>query len=107
MIWFTKFSWTIKSKIESQFHYLGNLLDENVNKKCSRIEIIFFRFLDKFFDSGCLASIIEDSNSDFAKTILKQIQIEISGCKDIYKLIDGISVICQFIQVQVDFDVII
>lgn len=58
-----------------------------------------FRFIDKLFDSGSLSLIIEDANCDFLKRMLKLVQMEITGCKDIYKLIDGINLLCQFIQV--------
>ncbi|KAJ8964287.1 hypothetical protein NQ317_014583 [Molorchus minor] len=69
------------------------------HQKNDRITIPMFRFLDKLFDSGCLNLIIEDKDSDFIRKILKLIQMEIAGCKDIYKLIDGINVLCQFIQI--------
>lgn len=58
-----------------------------------------FRFLDKLMSSVCIKTIIEDKNTDFPKKILKLVQAEIV-CKDIYKLMDGISVLCQFIQVK-------
>ncbi|KAJ8975561.1 hypothetical protein NQ317_000745 [Molorchus minor] len=70
------------------------------HQKNDRITIPMFRFLDKLFDSGCLNLIIEDKDSDFIRKILKLIQMEIAGCKDIYKLIDGINVLCQFIQIK-------
>lgn len=58
-----------------------------------------FRFLEKLFASGCFEDIIKDENNEFSTKTLKMIQLEISGCKDIYKLIDGIGVLCQYIQV--------
>ncbi|XP_018565799.1 tubulin-specific chaperone D [Anoplophora glabripennis] len=70
------------------------------HQKNDRITVPMFRFLDKLFDSGCLSLVIEDVNSTFIKKILKLIQMEIAGCKDIYKLIDGINVLCQFIQIK-------
>ncbi|KAJ8961404.1 hypothetical protein NQ318_014649 [Aromia moschata] len=70
------------------------------HQKIDRITVPMFRFLDKLFDSGCISLIIEDKESDFMKKILKLIQMEIAGCKDIYKLIDGINVLCQFIQIK-------
>ncbi|XP_030759284.1 tubulin-specific chaperone D [Sitophilus oryzae] len=72
------------------------------HQKEDRITVSLLRFLDKLFDSGCIKLILDDPNSDFAKRLLKMVQIEIAGCKDIYKLIDGISVLCQFIQVPGD-----
>lgn len=71
------------------------------NQKNDRITVPMFRFLDKLFSSGCISFIIDDPLSDFAKRVLKLIQMEINCCKDIYKLIDGINVLCQFIQVSI------
>ncbi|CAG9762163.1 unnamed protein product [Ceutorhynchus assimilis] len=70
------------------------------HQKQDRITIPLFSFLDKLFDSGCINSIIEDPAYDWTKRILKLIQMEISGCKNIYKLIDGINALCQFVQVS-------
>lgn len=70
-------------------------------QKVDRISVPMFRFLDKLMSSGALELIINDLESDFPKRMLKLIQMEIAGCKDIYKLIDGISVLCQFIQVRI------
>nr|XP_023027464.1 tubulin-specific chaperone D [Leptinotarsa decemlineata] len=72
------------------------------HQKIDRITVSMFRFLDKLFDSGCIELIMADSNSEFEfiKKTLKLIQVEIAGCKDIYKLIDGITVLCQYIQVK-------
>ncbi|KAG5900138.1 hypothetical protein JTB14_012811 [Gonioctena quinquepunctata] len=70
------------------------------HQKVDRVTVPMFRFLDKLFDSGCIESVIADSGSEFIKKTLKLIQVEIAGCKDIYKLIDGITVLCQFIQIR-------
>lgn len=69
-------------------------------QKVDRIIVSIFRFLCKLMGSGCITSVITNPNSEFPKKILKLIQIEIAGCKDIYKLIDGIDLLCQFIQVS-------
>ncbi|XP_056642378.1 tubulin-specific chaperone D [Diorhabda sublineata] len=69
-------------------------------QKIDRITVPLFRFLDKLFDSGCIECVTVTENSEFVRDILKLIQQEISGCKDIYKLIDGIHVLCQFIQMK-------
>ncbi|XP_050312705.1 tubulin-specific chaperone D [Anthonomus grandis grandis] len=69
------------------------------HQKCDRITVPMFRFLDKLIDSQCISGIIEDTGDDFTKRILKLVQMEIAGCRDIYKLMDGISLMCQFIQV--------
>ncbi|XP_017771538.1 PREDICTED: tubulin-specific chaperone D [Nicrophorus vespilloides] len=71
-------------------------------QKNDRIVIPMFRFLDRLFSSGCIDHILDNLQSDFAKKILKLVQMELNGCKDIYKLIDGISILCQFIQVKSD-----
>ncbi|KAF7283125.1 hypothetical protein GWI33_001275 [Rhynchophorus ferrugineus] len=68
-------------------------------QKEDRITVPLLRFLDKLFDSGCISPILEDPKSDYAKRLLKIVQLEITGCKDVYKLIDGIIMLCQFIQV--------
>ncbi|CAH1175633.1 unnamed protein product [Phaedon cochleariae] len=68
------------------------------HQKVDRITIPMFRFLDKLFDSGCIDCMVKDSETEFFKKILRLIQAEISACKDIYKLIDGITVLCQLIQ---------
>lgn len=69
-------------------------------QKIDRVVVPVFRFLDKLLSSGCIKCVIDDKTSEFPKKILKLIQSEIV-CKDIYKLIDGIGVLCQFIQVRV------
>ncbi|KAK9710946.1 Tubulin folding cofactor D C terminal [Popillia japonica] len=69
-------------------------------QKVDRITVPMFRFLDKLFSSGCISCIINQPDHDFPKKIFKLIQIEINGCKDIYKLIDGIAVLCQYLQVK-------
>ncbi|KAL1505707.1 hypothetical protein ABEB36_005211 [Hypothenemus hampei] len=71
-------------------------------QKQDRIIIPLFRFFDKLCDSGCLTSALQDN--DFTMNIFKLVQLEISRCKDIYKLIDGISVFCQFIQVKFEIN---
>lgn len=68
-------------------------------QKVDRITVSLFRFLDKLLGSGCVDLVLEDSQSTFAKKTLKLILLEIIGCKDIYKLIDGINALCQYIQV--------
>lgn len=73
------------------------------NKKNDRIIIPLFRFFDKLLSSGCIQHIIDDPASDFPRKILKLILIEISGCKDVYKLVDGINALAQFIQVRLTF----
>ncbi|KAL3280428.1 hypothetical protein HHI36_017910 [Cryptolaemus montrouzieri] len=70
------------------------------HQKNDRITIPMFRFLDKLLESGCIECILQNNDSDFAPKILKLIQFEISGCKDIYKLMDGVNVLCQFIQIK-------
>lgn len=69
-------------------------------QKIDRVTVPMFRFLEKLLSSGCFQSIIDDDRSRFSTQALKLVQMEISGCKDIYKLIDGISCLCQFIQIR-------
>ena len=69
------------------------------HQKMDRITVPTLRFLEKFFSSGCIDHLTEDPAADFCKRLLKLILAEISGCKDIYKLIDGINLLAQFVQV--------
>lgn len=71
-------------------------------QKSDRITIAMFRFLEKMFSSGSISVVLNDNDSQFARKALKLIQLEINGCRDIYKLIDGIAILCQFLQVQTD-----
>lgn len=68
-------------------------------QKNDRVTVPMFRFLDKLFSSGCIEKVIEDQSNDWTKRILKMVQVELNGCKDLYKLIDGINILCQFLQV--------
>lgn len=89
-----------KSDHEEILRYSNIIVDIFTNyQKNDRVTVPMLRFLDKLFSSGCIQFIIDDLNSDFPKRVLKLIQMEINSCKDIYKLIDGINVLCQFIQV--------
>lgn len=56
------------------------------------------RFLDKLYDSECLDYV--RSYEEFASSVLRFVRVEIAGCKDIYKLIDAITVLCQLIQIK-------
>ncbi|XP_018322258.1 tubulin-specific chaperone D [Agrilus planipennis] len=69
-------------------------------QKVDRITVSILRFLSRIMTSGCLTNILDFQKSDFAKKILKLVQLEIAGCRDVYKLVDGIDVLCQFIQVR-------
>uniref|UniRef100_A0A6P7FPZ1 Tubulin-specific chaperone D n=1 Tax=Diabrotica virgifera virgifera TaxID=50390 RepID=A0A6P7FPZ1_DIAVI len=95
----------LKGELNSKSNLLQNLCDTIIDiftnyQKIDRITVPMFRFLDKLFDSGCIEDVISDDSSEFVNKTLKLIQLEISGCKDIYKLIDGINVLCQFIQMK-------
>lgn len=106
----------VKSSSSSLYAYLQSLEQNNkmaqIEKLCDIIYLIFvdyqkndriivpmFRFLEKLMCSGSINVIIGDPNSEFSKKIFKLIQVEMNGCKDIYKLVDGINLLCQFIQV--------
>lgn len=69
------------------------------HKKNDRIVVPIFRFLDKLLSSGCIQHITDDPNSDFCKRILKLVTSELIGCRDAYKLVDGVNLLAQFIQV--------
>ncbi|KAK9871289.1 hypothetical protein WA026_011559 [Henosepilachna vigintioctopunctata] len=70
------------------------------HQKNDRIIIPMFRFLDRLFESECVQCIYHNKQSDFAAKIIKLIQMEMSGCRDIYKLMDGANALCQFIQIE-------
>lgn len=72
------------------------------HQRVDRISVPMLKFLEKLFASGKISSIIEDESSEFARKVLKLSQLEISGCKDIYKLIDAINFFCQYIQVRIN-----
>ncbi|RZC41515.1 tubulin-specific chaperone D, partial [Asbolus verrucosus] len=70
------------------------------HQKIDRITVPMFRFLEKLFGSGCIEHTLQDHTSDFPKKVLKLILVEIAGCKDVYKLVDGVNILAQFIQVK-------
>ncbi|KAI5644466.1 hypothetical protein NE865_03573 [Phthorimaea operculella] len=70
---------------------------DNIHVK--RITGPMFNFLDRLLSSGSISPILEDPESTFASDILKYLQIELRGAKNIYKLLDSINVLCQLIQV--------
>lgn len=72
-------------------------------KGVDRVVAPMFKFLDRLLGSGCAKCIIDDSKCDFMKRTFKLIQSEVSGCKDVYKLIDGIDALCQLLQVRLVF----
>lgn len=69
-------------------------------EKQDRIAGPMLRFLDKLFDSECMEFLMTEENRPFMTSILRLVQMQIVGCKDIYKLIDGITVLCQLIQIR-------
>ncbi|XP_053604149.1 tubulin-specific chaperone D isoform X2 [Plodia interpunctella] len=70
---------------------------DNINVK--RITGPIFNFLDRLLSSGSISPILEDPDSTFALNVLKYLQLELRGAKNIYKLLDSINVLCQLIQV--------
>ncbi|KAF9823451.1 hypothetical protein SFRURICE_008903 [Spodoptera frugiperda] len=69
------------------------------NLHVKRITGPMFNFLDRLLSSGSISPILEDPESTFAMDILKHLQLELRGGKNIYKLLDSINVLCQLIQV--------
>ncbi|XP_073943148.1 tubulin folding cofactor D [Choristoneura fumiferana] len=69
------------------------------NIQVKRITSAIFNFLDRLLSSGAVSPILEDPESTFASDILKYLQLELRGAKNIYKLLDSINVLCQLIQV--------
>lgn len=69
------------------------------NLHVKRITGPIFNFLDRLLSSGSISPILEDPESTFAMDVLKYLQMELRGGKNIYKLLDSINVLCQLIQV--------
>ncbi|CAH0407276.1 unnamed protein product [Chilo suppressalis] len=104
----------VKHTTQSLYSYLNTLQDNKPMLKsiCDTIIKVFadnlhvkritgpiFNFLDRLLSSGSISPILEDPDSTFAADILKYLQIELRGGKNIYKLLDSINVLCQLIQV--------
>ncbi|XP_064071358.1 tubulin-specific chaperone D [Vanessa tameamea] len=105
----------VKHTTQSLFSYLNTLHDDKETLKsiCDTIIQVFadnlhvkritgpmFNFLDRLLSSGSVSPILDDPESTFAKDILKYLQLELRGGKNIYKLLDSINVLCQLIQVR-------
>ncbi|XP_052740499.1 tubulin-specific chaperone D [Bicyclus anynana] len=104
----------VKHTTQSLFSYLNTLHEDRQTMEsiCATITQVFadnlhvkritgpmFNFLDRLLSSGSISPILEDSESTFALDILKYLQLELRGGKNIYKLLDSINVLCQLIQV--------
>ncbi|XP_059046099.1 tubulin-specific chaperone D [Achroia grisella] len=104
----------VKHTTQSLYSYLNSLHDnkEMLTAICDTIIRVFadniqvkritgpiFNFLDRLLSSGSILPILQDSESTFAMDILKYLQLELRGGKNIYKLLDSINVLCQLIQV--------
>ncbi|XP_045447141.1 tubulin-specific chaperone D [Melitaea cinxia] len=105
----------VKHTTQSLFSYLNTLHNdmETLKSICDTIIQVFadnlhvkritgpmFNFLDRLLSSGSISPILEDPESTFARDILKYLQLELRGGKNIYKLLDSINVLCQLIQVR-------
>ncbi|CAG4914997.1 unnamed protein product [Colias eurytheme] len=104
----------VKHTTQSLFSYLNSLHDDEETLKsiCDTIIQVFadnlhvkritgpmFNFLDRLLSSGAISPILENKESTFAMDVLKYLQLELRGGKNIYKLLDSINVLCQLIQV--------
>ncbi|KAG6450915.1 hypothetical protein O3G_MSEX006842 [Manduca sexta] len=104
----------VKHTTQSLYAFLNNIHDDKEMLKsiCDTIIQVFadnlhvkritgpmFNFLDRLLSSGSISPILEDPNSTFAMDVLKYLQLELRGSKNIYKLLDSINVLCQLIQV--------
>ncbi|CAD0197479.1 unnamed protein product [Chrysodeixis includens] len=69
------------------------------NLHVKRITGPIYNFLDRLLSSGSISPILDDPDSKFAMDVLKTLQLELRGGKNIYKLLDSINVLCQLIQV--------
>ncbi|XP_049869882.1 tubulin-specific chaperone D [Pectinophora gossypiella] len=104
----------VKHTMSSLYAYLNNLHNDKEMLKsiCDTIIKVFadnlhvkritgpiFNFLDRLLSSGSISPILEDPESTFPLDVLKYLQMELRGAKNIYKLLDSINVLCQLIQV--------
>ncbi|KAM3967151.1 tubulin folding cofactor D [Aphomia sociella] len=104
----------VKHTTQSLYSYLNSLNDnkELLTAICDTIIKVFadniqvkritgpiFNFLDRLLSSGSISPILQNPDSTFAMDILKYLQLELRGGKNIYKLLDSINVLCQLIQV--------
>ncbi|XP_013138702.1 PREDICTED: tubulin-specific chaperone D [Papilio polytes] len=104
----------VKHTTQSLYSYLHTLHEDmaTLRSVCDTIVQVFadnlhvkritgpmFNFLDRLLSSGAISPILEDPESTFAADILKYLQLELRGGKNIYKLLDSINVLCQLIQV--------
>ncbi|KAJ0178796.1 hypothetical protein K1T71_005571 [Dendrolimus kikuchii] len=104
----------VKHTTQSLYAYLNSLHNDKEMLKsiCDTIVKVFadnlhvkritgpiFNFLDRLLSSGSISPILEDPQSTFAIDVLKYLQLELRGGKNIYKLLDSINVLCQLIQV--------
>uniref|UniRef100_A0A2A4J981 Tubulin-specific chaperone D n=1 Tax=Heliothis virescens TaxID=7102 RepID=A0A2A4J981_HELVI len=104
----------VKHTTQSLYSYLNTLHTDKVmltsicdtiikvfgdNLHVKRITGPIFNFLDRLLSSGSISPILDDPESTFAMDILKHLQLELRGGKNIYKLLDSINVLCQLIQV--------
>lgn len=70
------------------------------NQLNDRVTVPMFGFLDRLLNSGCISVVLQDTSSTFAMDIFNLLKTEINDCKNTYKLIDSINVMCQLIQVS-------
>ncbi|XP_013165027.1 PREDICTED: tubulin-specific chaperone D [Papilio xuthus] len=104
----------VKHTTQSLYSYLHTLHDDlpTLRSVCDTIVQVFadnlhvkritgpmFNFLDRLLSSGAISPILDDPESTFAADVLKYLQLELRGGKNIYKLLDSINVLCQLIQV--------
>lgn len=72
--------------------FRNNLLNE-------RITYPLLNFLEMILSSGVLVSILENEYSRFPEELFRLVNLEIKGHKKLYKIVSGINVLCQMIQV--------
>lgn len=104
----------VKHTTQSLYSYLNTLHDNKPMLKsiCDTVIKVFadnlhnkritgpiFNFIDRLLSSGSISPILDDPDSTFAMDVLKYLQLELRGGKNIYKLLDSINVLCQLIQV--------
>jgi hypothetical protein len=64
-----------------------------------RVTVPLFGFLDRVFSSGCVRSILKNSQSTFASDILYHLKLETGKRRELTKLKGSVDVLCHLIQV--------
>ncbi|PNF44134.1 Tubulin-specific chaperone D [Cryptotermes secundus] len=65
-----------------------------------RITVPLLEFLDRLFSSGCVRSVLENSQSTFASDVLHHVKLEIGRTRNVSKLTGSVNILCHLVQVN-------